>query len=227
MFRTRATERHSQIVAALVTLSISISLVPASAGAAGSAAKTAPAGAERTLPSGAVKARKAGKEQRQLRQAAQQKALTLRLSSETASLKQKTHHWQAVMRITQSRPVPAPPKTSKLEKAQFRYRVWSKRAATTWQRYSHPPNRENWNCIQRHETAPPFPAWRTRSGNGYYGGVQMDMTFQRTHGEYLLEKKGTADHWTVLEQIWVAEHGREVQGWGAWPNTSRMCGLRY
>ncbi len=33
----------------------------------------------------------------------------------------------------------------------------------------------------------------------------MDVEFQRTYGIELYRAKGTADHWTALEQMWVAE----------------------
>ena len=33
----------------------------------------------------------------------------------------------------------------------------------------------------------------------------MDREFQATYGPELLRRKGTADHWTPLEQMWVAE----------------------
>ena len=36
-------------------------------------------------------------------------------------------------------------------------------------------------------------------------GLQMDLGFQRTYGRELLRRKGTANHWTPLEQMWVAE----------------------
>ena len=32
----------------------------------------------------------------------------------------------------------------------------------------------------------------------------MDLSFQQTYGGWLLRHKGTADHWSPLEQIWVA-----------------------
>ena len=31
----------------------------------------------------------------------------------------------------------------------------------------------------------------------------MDLSFQQTYGGWLLSHKGTADHWSPLEQIWV------------------------
>ena len=32
----------------------------------------------------------------------------------------------------------------------------------------------------------------------------MDLSFQQTYGGWLFRHKGTADHWSPLEQIWVA-----------------------
>ena len=64
------------------------------------------------------------------------------------------------------------------------------------------------------------------SGAPYYGGLQMDLGFQRVYGRDLLARKGTADHWTPLEQMWVAERAyRAGRGFYAWPNTARNCGL--
>ena len=68
--------------------------------------------------------------------------------------------------------------------------------------------------------------WATRTGNGYYGGLQMDISFQRTYGPELLRTKGTADRWTPYEQMWVAERAyRSGRGYYPWPNTARSCGL--
>ena len=68
-------------------------------------------------------------------------------------------------------------------------------------------------------------SWRD-GGGPYYGGLQMDLGFQRTYAPRLLQDKGTADHWTPLEQIWVAERAyRSGRGFYPWPNTARYCGL--
>ena len=98
--------------------------------------------------------------------------------------------------------------------------LWHRRAARALRRASHPPHHSAWLCIHRHEGRwndpnPPF-----------YGGLQMDLGFQRTYGRRLLQRKGTADHWTPLEQIWVAERAhRSGRGFYPWPNTARACGL--
>ncbi len=74
--------------------------------------------------------------------------------------------------------------------------------------------------------AQPAAGLATRTGNGYYGGLQMDIEFQRMYGADLLRRKGTADRWTPIEQIWVAERAyRSGRGFYPWPNTARSCGL--
>jgi hypothetical protein len=83
-----------------------------------------------------------------------------------------------------------------------------------------PPNRGAWLCIQRHEGS-----W-SDGGAPYYGGLQMDISFQRAYGARLLRRKGTADNWTPLEQMWVAEKAlRAGRGFYPWPNAARACGL--
>lgn len=89
------------------------------------------------------------------------------------------------------------------------------------------PNASAWNCIHSHEAGSPWTGqWKANTGNGYYGGLQMDYTFQSTYSPYLLKLKGTANHWTPIEQMWVAEHARASgRGFYPWPNTARHCGL--
>lgn len=61
---------------------------------------------------------------------------------------------------------------------------------------------------------------------GYGGGLQMDAVFQSNYGSEFLARYGPAGRWPVAVQILVAYRGWLRQGWGAWPNTSRACGLR-
>ena len=83
-----------------------------------------------------------------------------------------------------------------------------------------PPHYAAWLCIHRGEGS-----WTSNTGNGFYGGLQMDYGFQSTYGPELLRSKGTADNWTPLEQMWVAERAWRSRGFYPWPNTARMCGL--
>jgi hypothetical protein len=66
--------------------------------------------------------------------------------------------------------------------------------------------------------------WRANTGNGYFGGVQMDMTFWRRHGG--LTYAARPDLASREAQIAIAIRGQAVQGWGAWPVCSRRLGLR-
>jgi len=66
--------------------------------------------------------------------------------------------------------------------------------------------------------------WWANTGNGYYGGLQMDLTFWRRHGG--LQYAARPDLASRSQQIAVAQVGQSVQGWGAWPVCSRLAGLR-
>jgi len=99
--------------------------------------------------------------------------------------------------------------------------LWQERAEKARHRALRPPHKADWLCIHGREGP-----WRANTGNGYYGGLQMDISFQRTYGHYLLRTKGYAHHWTPLEQMWVAERAyRSGRGFHPWPNTARACGL--
>jgi hypothetical protein len=131
-----------------------------------------------------------------------------------------TWHRQRVMGRRPSPTTFSYRRTSNPDYRLFVLDVWRDRAATTWKRFRRPPNYSDWLCIHRYEGG-----WRD-PGPPYYGGLQMDLEFQRTYGGYLLRKKGTADNWTPVEQMWVAERARRSgRGFYPWPNTARYCGL--
>ena len=80
---------------------------------------------------------------------------------------------------------------------------------------------EAFMCIHRHEGP-----WTARTGNGYYGGLQMDLSFQRAYGRDFLRRWGTADRWPPAAQVVVADRAyRAGRGFTPWPNTARACGL--
>ena len=80
----------------------------------------------------------------------------------------------------------------------------------------------NWDAMAQCESG---GNWSANTGNGYYGGLQMNLGFQQTYAPWLLRTKGTADHWTPLEQVWIAERAAKSRGFYPWPNTARFCGL--
>ena len=97
--------------------------------------------------------------------------------------------------------------------------AWRQREHAVWLRANHPPRLNAWLCIHRYEGS-----W-TDSGGPYWGGLQMDLGFQETYGRWLLQHKGTADHWSPLEQIWVAVRAAHSRGFSPWPNTAHYCGV--
>lgn len=104
-------------------------------------------------------------------------------------------------------------------------KLWSKRRIASKTYALNPPHKDQWQCIHRYERNP-TQGWKTHTGNGYYGGLQMDLSFQRSYGPKLLRNKGTADNWTWYEQMWVAERAHHSgRGFYPWPNTARYCGL--
>jgi hypothetical protein len=100
-------------------------------------------------------------------------------------------------------------------------RLWRRRAVSVKRRFlAGPPHASAWRCIHSYEGS-----WRD-GGAPYYGGLQMDISFQVTYAPLLVRLKGTADNWTPLEQMWVAEKAyRSGRGFYPWPNTARYCGL--
>lgn len=74
-------------------------------------------------------------------------------------------------------------------------------------------------CVHRYEGA-----WNDPNGP-YYGGMQMNISFQRAYGGDILRRFGTADHWHPRTQLIVAHRGWKVRGWRPWLNTARRCGL--
>lgn len=102
--------------------------------------------------------------------------------------------------------------------------LWRRRAVGAHRRALNPPHKGAWLCLYLRERRP-SDGWATNTGNGYYGGLQMDLSFQLRYGRNLYRRKGTADHWTAFEQMWTAERAFPSVGYTAWPNTARACGL--
>jgi len=98
-------------------------------------------------------------------------------------------------------------------------RYWQRRATAARQVATHPPAYSAWNCIHRYEGS-----W-TDPNAPYWGGLQMDYSFQSTYGAWFLRHEGTADHWTPLEQIWAAVRAWRLRGFEPWANTAHMCGV--
>ena len=142
---------------------------------------------------------------------------TRSLRLEVSSLRSATWTWQDVMQRPRTPTNYAERRTSSRPYLRWLVRVWAARSRTAQRRALRPPHYSAWLCLHRHEGS-----W-TDPGAPYYGGLQMDLAFQRAHGRRLLDRKGTADNWTPLEQMWVAEDAHRSRGFGPWPNTRRYC----
>jgi hypothetical protein len=75
-------------------------------------------------------------------------------------------------------------------------------------------------CVHHYEGA-----WNANTGNGYYGGLQMDLNFQTSYGKDFLHQWATADNWPIWAQVTAAIRAyASGRGFGPWPNTARACG---
>lgn len=76
-------------------------------------------------------------------------------------------------------------------------------------------------CIHHYEGA-----WNANTGNGYYGGLQMDWGFMQAYGADFLRRWGSADNWPAWAQLEAAARALQSgRGFAPWPNTARICGL--
>lgn len=66
--------------------------------------------------------------------------------------------------------------------------------------------------------------WASNTGNGYFGGLQMDMTFWRSYGGPSFAAR--PDLASREQQIVVAERARDSgRGYHPWPTCARRLGL--
>ena len=147
--------------------------------------------------------------------------MSARCSAGIADHRDETWRWQRVMHRAQD----AVRRLARGRVRSLAYRKWvlqplaASARRTAKQQALNPPHKSQWLCIHHYEGS-----W-TDPNAPYYGGLQMDLEFQQTYGGELCRAKGTADHWTPLEQMWVAERAYRTRGFWPWPNTARYCGL--
>jgi hypothetical protein len=99
-------------------------------------------------------------------------------------------------------------------------RRWHAKAVRARRLGQDPPNEPAWRCIHQYEGP-----WDDPNAP-YYGGLQMDIMFQRTYARWLVRREGRANRWAPLEQMWVAERAvRAGRGFYPWPVSARRCGL--
>lgn len=131
-----------------------------------------------------------------------------------------TWRWQRLMGVPRT-----PNRKRYLKVRDRRYRAfvfhqWRRRAFRARRQAHNPPHERAWRCLQRFEGP-----WKD-AHDPYWGGLQMDRTFMRQYAPRHLLRRGWANTWTPVEQMWVAERAiRAGRGFYPWPNTGRMCGL--
>jgi hypothetical protein len=154
------------------------------------------------------------------REARGQAAASARVMKEISRHRAETWRLQRLMRRPLTRASDDVRRSRSADYRRWVLELWAKRVRALRRRAANPPRKRAWLCIQRHEAR-----WND-SHAPYYGGLQMDLSFQRTYGFDLLVRKGTAENWSPLEQMWVAERAyRAGRGFYPWPNTARRCGL--
>lgn len=97
-------------------------------------------------------------------------------------------------------------------------------APTTTVPYSPPPQgwSADWNAVARCESG---GNWAVNTGNGYYGGLQMDMAFwskystKKMNGEPIASRPDLA---SKTEQILAAERAYRTRGLTPWPTCGRF-----
>jgi hypothetical protein len=161
---------------------------------------------DRRATAAATKARPAAAKVRRERRRHVNPAVVRRLRS-------AAWHWQALMGVPRVRSF-ASLRTPRA------LRYWRRQAHRLAWRAAHPPHKSAWLCIHRFEGG-----W-SDAGDPYWGGLQMDRGFMLTYAPATLLRRGWANRWTPLEQMWVAERAhRSGRGYSPWPNTARYCGL--
>jgi hypothetical protein len=139
--------------------------------------------------------------------------------AEIVRFRRETWHWERVMGV------PLTPRSNRslaaLTPAAIAQtaELWRHRSTRVHRVAEHPPHLSQFLCIHRFEGS-----W-TDTTDPYWGGLQMDRSFQASYGGWLYRTKGTANHWSPLEQIWTAEKALKSRGFWPWPNTARDCGL--
>lgn len=89
------------------------------------------------------------------------------------------------------------------------------------------PNRWLWRKVNLNECS---GRWTCNTGNGYYGGLQMDDTFEHTYNPIASKKWGHANNWPINSQIFAADrayHGFwniSARGLVPWPWSNRHYG---
>jgi hypothetical protein len=149
----------------------------------------------------------------------EQQAAIKWLGSQIVGYQKTTWRWERLMGVPLTARQGRMLAEMSIPDVQRAVQLWQRLARASQRKAENPPHKAAFLCIHRYEGS-----W-TDGGGPYYGGLQMDLGFQHTYAPWLLRTKGTADHWTPLEQLWTAAKAAKSRGFWPWPNTARSCGL--
>lgn len=76
----------------------------------------------------------------------------------------------------------------------------------------------NWDAVAQCESG---GNWSINTGNGYYGGLQMNMQFWHSYSQDLSPRPERPDLATREQQIHAAENAYSVRGATPWPHCGR------
>jgi hypothetical protein len=131
-----------------------------------------------------------------------------------------TWRWQRLMGVPRT---PNRERYLTIRDLNFRVHVlqqWRRRAIRARVRASNPPHEAQWRCLQRYEGP-----W-SDTNDPYWGGLQMDRSFMLSYAPRHLIRRGWANRWSPIEQMWVGERAlRAGRGFNPWSSTARRCGL--
>lgn len=138
--------------------------------------------------------------------------------------RQRTWDWQ--WRLSQKKtPTAYAEKSPSCAYVRWATRTWVNRSRKYRQEYTgwFSQTYQKYLCIHQHEGA-----WNAIGYvNGvptYYGGLQMDIQFQRTYGPEFLQLWGFANNWPVWSQLRAAERAyHSGRLFVPWPTYERYC----
>lgn len=97
------------------------------------------------------------------------------------------------------------------------------RRETAAGKYYKSPHAALWYLVNDNECK---DNWPCNTGNGYYGGLQMDRKFQRTYNPAAYALWGTANNWPIAAQMLAADRAYASRGLKPWPHSYAAYGLR-
>jgi hypothetical protein len=131
-----------------------------------------------------------------------------------------TWRWQRLMGVPRT---PNRKRYLRIRDREYRLHIlrqWQRRAHRARRRAHNPPHKAAWRCLQRYEGS-----WND-ANDPYWGGLQMDRSFMLHYAPRHLLRRGWANRWSPIEQMWVGEHALKAgRGFYPWPHTARICRL--